>query len=189
MIQDICDAGRRWDPVSSAYFYRFDSSSSELTRIFPAGSPQGSNLTSAIYFSGLWGDVQYPDDDPRQETVPRFGLKRYVSGPTGPITKKLVRKGLFPDRREPKTWLQWGVGVFMSVYPCCLRGWRKWASGTILVCVLLSMVFGVVYAVRRYKSRKAGYKKVDDGADVPLNSLHYRDDVTGPGHRPEDDQR
>ncbi|KAI7780542.1 hypothetical protein LA080_015943 [Diaporthe eres] len=186
VIQDNCDAGQRWDPVSSAYFYRFDALTSELARIFPPGSPEGSNFTSAIYFSGLWGDVQYPDSDPRQTTEPRFGLKRYVSGPSGPITKKLVRKGLFPDHREPKTWLQWGIGLFMSLYPCCLRGWRVWASGMILLCMLISMIFGVIYAVRRYRSRKAGYKKIDTGAGIPLNNLDYRDDITEHSH-PSDD--
>ena len=177
MITDHCDPGLRWDPVSSAYFYGFDPVTSKLSRIFPPRSTQRSNFTSAIYFSGLWGDAQYPDSDPRQKTVPRFGLKRYVSGPAGPITKKLVRKGLFADHREPKTWLQWGVSLFMSLYPCCLRGWRAWASGTILVCVLISMVFGIIHVVRRYRSKKSGYKKVDTGADIPLNHLDYTDDL------------
>lgn len=175
--------------MSSAYFYRFDSITSELTRIFPTESPQESNFTSAIYFTGLWGDVQYPDTDPRQKTVPRFGLKRYVSGPTGPIMKQLVRKGLFPDHRSPKSWLQWGVGLFMSLYPCCLRGWRVWATGTILVCLLISCIVGIVYITRRYRSKRAGYKKVDGGADIPLNNLDYRDDDTGHGRRSDDHQR
>lgn len=175
-IQDYCDPGRLWDPVSSAYFYRFDPATSKLGRIFRPGATQGTNFTSAIYFSGLWGDVQYPDDDPRQKTVPRFGLKRFVSGPTGPMSKQLVRKGLFPDHRTPKTWLQWGVGLFMSLYPCCLRGWRVWVSGTVLILLLILIVFGSIYAIRRYRSRKKGYKKVDPGVDIPLNDLDYRDE-------------
>lgn len=173
-IQDYCDPGQRWDPVSSAYFYRFDPVISKLARIFPSGAPQGSNFTSAIYFSGLWGDVQYPDDDSRQRTVPRFGLKRFVSGPSGPLSKQLVRKGLFPDHRAPKTWLQWVVGVYMSLYPCCLRGWRAWVSGSILISVLISIVVSTIFAVRRYRSRKKGYEKVDTGVDIPLNDLDYR---------------
>ncbi|KAJ0118655.1 vacuolar protein sorting-associated protein 62 [Diaporthe amygdali] len=189
VIKDHCDRGLRWDPVSSAYFYSFRPLTSELTRIFPPGSPQEPNFTSAIYFSGLWGDAQYPDSDPRQETVPRFGLKRYVSGPSGPITKQLVRKGLSPDHREPKTWVQWGVSLFMSLYPCCLRGWRVWASGMILICVLVLIVFGIIYAVRRYGARKEGYQKVDTGADIPLNNLDYRDDTIVHGHRSQGDQQ
>lgn len=174
---DYCDAGQRWDPVSSAFFYRLDSSSSRLTRIFPSPSPgYSSNSTSFLYFSGLWGDLQYPDDHPRQKTVPYFGLKRFVSGPTGPMSKQLIRKGLFPDHRETKSWIQWGVGIFMSLYPCCFRGWRVWVTGVVFVGIVISIILGIRYIVKRYLLSKKGYNKVDDGADVPLNALEYRDD-------------
>ncbi|KAJ4416806.1 hypothetical protein N0V82_006535 [Gnomoniopsis sp. IMI 355080] len=172
----------RWDPVSSAYFYRLDPVTSEIHRIYPPGSPQESNFTSAIYFSGLWGDFQYPDDDFRQETVPHFGLKRYVSGPSGPITKQLVRKGLFPDHPQEKSWLQWGIRIFMSLYPCCLRGWRVWVSGILLVGALVSMVLGIRYAVRRYRSPKGAYQKVEAGEDVPLDIMGYSDDIATQNH-------
>lgn len=187
VIQDYCDAGQRWDPVSSAYFYRFDTVTSELAQIFPPGAPQGSNFTSAIYFSGLWGDTMYPDSDPRQKIIRRFGLRRYVSGPTGPMSKQLVRKALFPDHREPKSWLQWGVGVVMALYPCCLRGWRIWVSGAMLIAVLVSIVVGIIFAIRRYRPRKKGYEKVNTGADVPLNDLRYRDDGPVHGRHSEED--
>ncbi|POS73094.1 vacuolar protein sorting-associated protein 62 [Diaporthe helianthi] len=187
VIQDYCNAGQRWDPVSSAYFYRFDALTSKLARIFPPGAPQASNFTSAIYFPGLWGDTQYPDSDPRQMTVPRFGLKRYVSGPTGPMSKQLVRKALFPDHRAPKSWLQWGVGIFMALYPCCLRGWRVWVSGTLLIVVLVSITISIIVAARRYRSKKMGYEKVSAGADIPLNDLRYRDDAAMNGRHSEDD--
>ncbi|ROV90103.1 hypothetical protein VMCG_09786 [Cytospora schulzeri] len=107
VLLDYCDAGQLWDPVSSAYFYRLNPVTLELTRIFSPGNPEASNLTSFLYFAGRWGDVQYPDSHPLQKTVPYFGLKRYVSGPTGPTTKQLVRKGLFPDHRGKKSWLQY----------------------------------------------------------------------------------
>lgn len=188
VIQDYCDAGQRWDPVSSAYFYRFDAVTSELAQIFPPGASQGSNFTSAIYFSGLWGDTMYPDSDPRQRIVRRFGLRRYVSGPTGPMSKQLVRKALFPDHRQPKSWLQWGVGVVMALYPCCLRGWRIWVSGAMLIAVLVSIVVGIIVAVRRYRSRKKGYEKVNAGADVPLDDLRYRDEGTAHGRQSEEDR-
>lgn len=160
-----------------AYFYRFDPATAKLTRIFLPGSPDGSNFTSFLYFSGLWGDLQYPDSHSRQKTVPYFGIKRYVSGPTGPITKQLVRKGLFPDDRGKKSWLQWSVGVFMSLYPCCFRGWRAWVSGAIFIGLLTSLVVGIVFAVKRYRVAKAGYEKVDTSADIPLDTLHYRDGI------------
>ncbi|KAI1840848.1 hypothetical protein JX266_012930 [Neoarthrinium moseri] len=179
VLRDYCNAGQLWDPLSSAYFYRFDRVTSQLTRMFPSESLDGSNLTSFLYFSGLWGDLQYPDDDPRQRTVPYFGLKRYVSGPTGPITKKLVRARLFPDHREKKSWLQWGIGIFMSLYPCCLRGWRAWLSGTILIMALIASALGIRYTVKRYRSRTEGYKKIDDGEDIPLNNMDYRQNSAG----------
>ncbi|KAK9779447.1 hypothetical protein SCAR479_03513 [Seiridium cardinale] len=177
VLIDYCDAGQLWDPVSSAYYYHYDRVTSQLTRIFLSGASETSNSTSFLYYTGIWGDFQYPDDDPRQKTVPRFGLKRYVSGPTGPITKQLVRKGLSPDHREKKSWLQWGVGIFMSLYPCCFRGWRAWVSGIVFVGIMVLMVLGIRYAVKRYRSRVKGYKKVDTGTDIPLDNLDYRDEI------------
>lgn len=169
--------GQKWDPVSSAYFYRLDASTTRLDRMFRSESTDEElNSTSFLYFSGLWGDSQYPDDHPRQNTVPYFGLKRFVSGPTGPMSKQLLRKGLFPDHRAPKSWLQWGVRIFMSLYPCCFRGWRAWVTGTVIVAILISLVVGIRYAARKYVLSRRGYNKVDDGADIPLNALTYRDD-------------
>ncbi|KPM39835.1 hypothetical protein AK830_g6718 [Neonectria ditissima] len=116
VLLDYCDAGQLWDPVLSAYFYHMDPTSFALTRLSPSGAttPPDSNLRSFFYFTGIWGDAEYPGDHDGQKTVPVFGLKRYVSGPQGPIWKQLVRKGLFPDDPEPKQFVQWAVGVFMS---------------------------------------------------------------------------
>lgn len=167
---DYCDAGQKWDPLTSAYFYRFHPSTSGFTRIFNTDSPEeGSNATSFLYFTGLWGDFQYPNDHPRQKTVPYFGLKRFVSGPTGPMAKQLVRKGLFPDHRARKSWLQWAVGVFMWLYPCCFRGWRAWVTGIVLVGMLVSLVFGVRLIFKKYMLRRMGYSKVGGEEDIPLN--------------------
>ncbi|KAF7546567.1 hypothetical protein G7046_g9267 [Stylonectria norvegica] len=90
---DYCDAGHKWDPVLSAYFYRFEPTSGIITRLAAPGAPlqavPTSNLTSFFYFSGRWGDMQYADSDPRQETIPILGLKRFLDGPTGPRYKHL----------------------------------------------------------------------------------------------------
>ncbi|KAG5982253.1 hypothetical protein E4U55_002144 [Claviceps digitariae] len=167
---DYCDAGILWDPVSSAYFYKFDTQSSRLTRMFLATSstPHDSNLTSFLYFTGLWGDAQYPDEHPLQKTVPYFGLKRFVSGPRGPLAKQLVRRDLFPDQRGRKPWIQWAVGVFMTWYPCCVRGWRKWISGLVLLTMSLAAVFVLRQALRRYRWRR-GYKRLEMG--IPLSDM------------------
>lgn len=185
VLVDYCDAGQVWDPVLSAYFYHLDPASFTLTRLLPSGSSSAAapNLTSFFYFTGMWGDAKYPDDDPRQKTVPYFGLKRYVSGPAGPAEKQLVRKGLFPDHRESKSWIQWAVGIFMSLYPCCLRGWRAWVSGTVVIGLVALLVLGIRFGVRRYRLK--GYKRVE--TEIPLNDLECREDVGL--HRAEVDQR
>ncbi|KAG6015023.1 hypothetical protein E4U43_005876 [Claviceps pusilla] len=171
-LVDYCDAGILWDPVSSAYFYRFDAESSQLTRIFSAApsTPHDSNLTSFLYFTGLWGDAQYPDEHPLQKTVPYFGLKRFVSGPRGPMAKQLVRRGLFPDNRGRKSWIQWAVGVFMMWYPCCIRGWRKWISSLVLLATSLVGVLALRHVVTRYRRRK-GYKRLE--MEIPLSDREH----------------
>ncbi|TWU72786.1 hypothetical protein ED733_003771 [Metarhizium rileyi] len=174
VLLDYCDAGQLWDPTLSAYYYHLDPDSFTLTGLHSSTPtlPSTPAITSFFYFTGIWGDAQYPDDHPLQRTVPYTGLKRFVSGPQGPIMKQLVRKGLFPDEPERNSWVQWAAGVFMSWYPCCLRGWRKWVFIiTIILCVGV-MAFGVRHAVNRY--RKKGYQKIE--SEFPLDDLEYRDD-------------
>ncbi|KAG6110047.1 hypothetical protein E4U13_005562 [Claviceps humidiphila] len=174
---DFCDTGILWDPVLSAYFFQFDPQTSHLTRLVH-GSPHDdvaptANLTSFLYFTGLWGDAEYPKHHPLQKTIPFFGLKRFVSGPLGPLAKQLVRRGLFPDRRARKSWIQWAVGVFMTFYPCCVRGWRKWMSGMVLLVVGLGLMLVFWRAVRyhqRRRRRRRGYKKLGM-MDIPLSDV------------------
>ncbi|PTB70116.1 hypothetical protein BBK36DRAFT_1173339 [Trichoderma citrinoviride] len=179
---DYCDAGRLWDPVLSAYFYHLDPATFKLTHLLQSKSnaSTASNLTSFFYYTGLWGDAQYPDSDPRQKTVPHFGLKRFVSGPQGPIVKQLVRKKLSPDHLEKKPWMQWAVVIFMSLYPCCLRGWRVWVSAIVAIALVILAVlgvrYGVKYGMRRYVTRK-GYRKLD--AEIPLNDMNGSGESSG----------
>ncbi|KAK1517863.1 uncharacterized protein CCOS01_12120, partial [Colletotrichum costaricense] len=144
VLLDYCDAGKIWDPVS----------------IFPPGAEASINLTSFLYYSGIWGDFQYPDDHPRQKIVPYFGLKRYVSGPTGPTTKQLVRKGLFPDHPERKN----------------LLGWRAWVSGIAFIGLLVCIVLGIKRSLKWARARKEGYKKIGNEESIPLRELDYLDD-------------
>lgn len=58
-----------------------------------------------------------------------------------------------------------------------------WVTSLVLVGILISTLLGIRYIVKRYLLIRKGYNKVDDGADVPLNALEYRDDgqvVAGP---------
>jgi hypothetical protein len=161
---DYCDQGKKWDPVLSAYFYHFDPATFTLTRLNPpnqqSSSPPASNLTSFFYFSGLWGDRRWPDSDPRQLTVPRFGLKRFRDGPTGPRHKHLVRKWLTPDHMRKLGWMEWSVGVYMSLYPCCLKGWRAWITTGVIVVFLSGIVLAIRFGVRRMRGRISTYKKL-----------------------------
>ncbi|KZL71647.1 vacuolar protein sorting-associated protein 62 [Colletotrichum tofieldiae] len=171
VLIDYCDEGKRWDPILSAYFYHFDAKSFTLTRLDPPNQsypapPQSSNLTSFFYYSGRWGDMSYPDSDPRQETVPRFKLRRFQSGPTGPRHKHLVRKGLKPDQMRKMGWMEWSVGIYMSLYPCCLRGWRVWVSVGLSIAVLSGVIIGAVIGLKKYRTRK--YKRLE-AEDIPLD--------------------
>ncbi|KAH7142797.1 hypothetical protein B0J13DRAFT_556036 [Dactylonectria estremocensis] len=174
VIVDYCDAGQLWDPVLSSYIYHMDPVTFTLTRLFvpESTSPPDSNFTSFFYFTGIWGDVEYAGDDARQKTVPVFGLKRFVSGPQGPIWKELVRNGLFPDHPEPKKFVQWIVGIFMSWYPCCLRGWRLWVSLTVVVGSIVLMVLAIRHGIRWFRMRK-GYKRID--TEIPLDDYNSRE--------------
>ena len=178
---DYCDAGRLWDPVASAYFYSLEPSSFELTPLSSQDpvslSTPGSNLTSFFYFTGIWGDAQYPDAHPLQKTVPYFSLKRFVSGPQGPIVKGLVRKGLFPDDRRTKPWVQWGIELFLAWYPCCIRGWRKWISGLIFAGSLVALGLGVGLGIKHMVKKRTtiSYKRLD--TEIPLDDLGYSEDV------------
>ncbi|CAM1505985.1 Fc.00g116220.m01.CDS01, partial [Cosmosporella sp. VM-42] len=119
---DYCDEGQKWDPILSAYFYHFNPDTFTLTSLFPphqSSAPSPSpNLTSFFYFTGRWGDLQYPDSDPRQETVPYFGIKRFLDGPTGPRHKHLVRKGLIPDGRGGEGWMSPSLVEYAMALGC-----------------------------------------------------------------------
>lgn len=170
VIIDLSDAGQIWDPVLSAYFYRFEPDSFTITPLVPPkeSSPQSSpaNFTSFFYFKGIWGDTQYADSDPRQETIPNFGVKRFLDGPTGPRDKHLVRKGLRPDEKRYMSWTEWAVTLFMAWYPCCIRGWRKWISLGVIIASIAGIVVGIILGIRTYRVRRT-YRKVQV-EDIPL---------------------
>jgi hypothetical protein len=179
VLLDYCDAGQLWDPILSAYFYNFDPDTGELTHILLAPNnitEPSSNLTSFLHFSGIWGDFEYPYDHPSQKTVPYFGLRRYVSGPTGPTTKQLVRKGLAPDERASKSLLQWGVLVFMALYPYCFRGWRAWLSGIVFIGMSVCIIVGIKRTMKRLRSPRGFYRKIGaEEADIMLENWRFRD--------------
>ena len=128
-------------------------------------APPSSNETSFFYFEGRWGDVQYPDSDPRQETTPYFGLKRFETGPNGPRFKHLVRQGIAPEERV-ESWLEWGVGVFLVLYPYCFKGWRLGVSAALVIMLIVTALLGVRYIIEKYRGRP--YHKIGQG-DIILD--------------------
>ncbi|KAF4993078.1 hypothetical protein FGRMN_6693 [Fusarium graminum] len=177
---DYCDEGKIWDPIQSAYFYRYNPETVTVTPIIspfqPSTTEPAQNLTSWFDFVGHWGDIQYPDSDSRQETVPHFGLKRFNSGPNGPRFKHLVRKGLVRDNARMVSTKEWVVGVFMAWYPCCIRGWRLWRSLGIMAVIISAIVLGIIMSVRKYKAwrQRTVYSRLKED-DIPMEELR-RDD-------------
>lgn len=152
-----------------------------MTRIAgPGEAPPSTNYTSFLHYTGHWGDTQYPDEDPRQEAIPKFGLRRFVTGPNGPLFKRIVRSGLEPDGKRRLTWLEWSVGIYLAWYPCCLAGWRIWMSlGVVIIGasgVILAIFFGAKALRRRSWRRTHGtdYKRVQ-ADDIPLEDWQSAD--------------
>ena len=85
-LEDHCDKGTLYDPVTSAIFYSYNAATKTFTPY------DGTSPTSYLNYIGQWGDQQYPTSDPRQKTI--LGISaasKYTSGPTGPIDKHLDR--------------------------------------------------------------------------------------------------
>lgn len=82
-IYQSCYAGILYDPIQSAYFYTYDVNNGTFTA-YDSSSP-----VNWLYFTGMWGDEQLPNDAPGQVIL--FGQAKYSSGPTGPEDKNLNR--------------------------------------------------------------------------------------------------
>ncbi|EXJ77425.1 hypothetical protein A1O3_09651 [Capronia epimyces CBS 606.96] len=176
-LVDIADKGRRWDPIPLAYFYKYDPATDVLTPADPGTYP-----TDWFHFEGAWGDKKYKDSDPRQKTVPYFGLKKYDNGPTGPKFKHLVRKGLVPDEPPERNLMKALVGFYLSLYGCCLHGHNPWVVVVFTIVVLAAIIFlaaftfrkGCLFLRRRLRQRRA--EKGTAELNVPLLDLERAED-------------
>ena len=104
-LEDTCDQGTLWDPLLSAYLYRYDATSN----VFSAYD--SSYPVPWLNFIGHYGDEQYPDSDRRQHKI--FGIDasaRYVSGPTGPRDKQLNRQNVCPTSNNAACRVQTVLG-------------------------------------------------------------------------------
>jgi hypothetical protein len=170
---DFADKGRLWDPIKLAYLYTYDVE----TETFAAAEP-GNAPTDWLYFKGGWGDKQYLDSDPRQETVPYIGGKRFENGPNGPRFKHLVRKGLEPDEKPKKPIIATLVHWYMGLYGCCLRGINPWVvvvslmitfAVTIVLCIFTARLARPRLKALLLKRRAQGSK--EDTSEVQLRLL------------------
>ena len=94
-VTDETDNGILWDPTLNAYFYSFDAATFTFTAL------NSSAPTNWLYFTGMWGDLQYNSSDPRQEEILNIpATAKYVSGPTGPEDKQLNRTLVCPDNGD-----------------------------------------------------------------------------------------
>ncbi len=94
-LEDHCDQGTLWDPILSAYFYKYDVNANSYTAYDP-GYP-----TAWLQYVGQWGDQQYPNSDKRQKEI--FGIPlsaKFVGGPTGPEDKQLNRTNVCPANSQ-----------------------------------------------------------------------------------------
>lgn len=92
-IEDHTDAGPVWDPTLAAYYYTYNTSTSKFTAYNSSSTP-----VNWLYFTGNWGDEEYPQTSPRQHCI--FGIDalcQWTGGPTGPLDKDLNRKNVCPS--------------------------------------------------------------------------------------------
>lgn len=170
---DITDRGRLWDPTRHAMYYFYDVD----TETFSAAGP-GSAPTDWLNFNGNWGDKQYLDSDPRQTTVPYFGLKKYNNGPNGPKFKNLIRSGVMPDKKEKANRMKSLVHWYLGLYGCCLKGINFWVVVVSLIITLAALIAVCVFSVRLLRPRVRGWilsrkerQTKEDSSDVQLRLL------------------
>lgn len=122
ILSDFTDRGSLWNPVTNylAYTYTPTDDSNELKISYGNGShpSREQRFGNWLYFDGAWGDPTLDPKDPRQHWSP-FEWK-YIDGPTGPLTKNLLRTS--PCQRAKwwnfwngcniRRYIQYGEGIF-----------------------------------------------------------------------------
>jgi len=97
ILHDTTDAGPFWDVTLNYRGYWFDNSTQTFTSAGGkdvGGTEQESETVDWLYWTGAWGDEQYPSSDSRQDCIGIPDILEeceYVSGPTGPLKKNLGR--------------------------------------------------------------------------------------------------
>lgn len=105
LLVDNCDSGPLCDPLLTSFIYTYTPSNPADPETAPGKfNPQdpSSPVPGWLYFSGHWGDKEYPADDARQKGKDLFGFRKYGDGPTGPAFKDLGRKQVWPENEWAK---------------------------------------------------------------------------------------
>lgn len=89
VLEDYTNKGTLWDPLLSAWYYKYTPSSNQFEAY------DGSAPTAWLNFKGHWGDQEYPESDKRQFKL--FGQAKFSGGPTGPADKQLNRDKICPN--------------------------------------------------------------------------------------------
>ena len=120
-MSDFTDRGGLWNPALNYLAYTYTPEDGiELKVIQANGSHpfREQEYGDWLYYDGAWGDPKLDPADERQHWSP-FEWK-YIDGPTGPLTKNLVR--LSPCQRAKwwnfwsgcnvRRYIQYGEGMF-----------------------------------------------------------------------------
>lgn len=122
ILSDFTDRGGLWNPAMNylAYTYTPERDTEDLVITYGNGSHplREQNYGNWLEFDGPWGDPKLDPDDIRQKWSP-FEWK-YIDGPTGPLTKNLIRTS--PCQRAKwwnfwngcniRRYIQYGEGIF-----------------------------------------------------------------------------
>jgi hypothetical protein len=110
-LTDHTDDGILWDPLSNAFFYRFDNGSQTFTAY------NGQDPTAWLNFNGIWGDVQLPINATGQ--IDLLGQIKFVNGPTGPKDKNLGRISVCDEKDVKTCVVQTGLPAIVTVAQGC----------------------------------------------------------------------
>ncbi|ODV76981.1 uncharacterized protein CANTADRAFT_27407 [Suhomyces tanzawaensis NRRL Y-17324] len=127
ILSDFTDRGPLWNPTKNYLGYTYDGEF-----VYPVENNSNAKHVGReleydnwLSFPGHWGDKQIPDSDPRQRNLFIGGYK-YIDGPTGPLTKNLLRLQTCERNKWWNFWkgcnvrenIKWGIGVESEGYNC-----------------------------------------------------------------------
>ncbi|KAL6703634.1 hypothetical protein ACN47E_009494 [Coniothyrium glycines] len=98
LLVDNTEAGPLFDPLASSYYYSYVlpvKPYEPVTDGFLPLKPTADAPNGFLRYTGRWGDEAYPSTDARQTAF--FGNNKFVSGPTGPLYKQLMRQQVWPE--------------------------------------------------------------------------------------------